>query len=105
VSAVTDAFVWMRHPDIDDAARFAEAAADVWKARGWVECDPPTETDPTNTVLVDGVVELAEEPPGAASEDTAPVDDVQPAPPEPDAAGQPDTDLDAPAVDDTEKES
>jgi hypothetical protein len=102
VIAVTETFVWMRHPDIDDPARFAEAAVDAWKARGWVECDAPAELDPTNTVLVDGVVE---EPAVVPPEDAAPADDVQSAPPEPEATGQPDTDLDAPAVDDTEKES
>lgn len=36
----------MRHPDVEEPARFATAAVPGWKARGWVECDEPPEVNP-----------------------------------------------------------
>lgn len=40
-------FVWLEHPETGGKAQFAEVAVDVWKARGWRECDPPDEPDLT----------------------------------------------------------
>lgn len=37
---------WMRHPEIELPAQFAEAAVPAWEARGWIRCDPPPEVNP-----------------------------------------------------------
>lgn len=40
-------WIWMRHPDGTEPARFPADAAEVWQARGWEPCAPPPEPDPT----------------------------------------------------------
>jgi hypothetical protein len=40
-------FVWLEFPETGGKQRFSEESAEVWRARGWVDCDPPVEPDPT----------------------------------------------------------
>lgn len=43
-------FVWLELAETGGKAQFAPEAVEAWKARGWTECDPPPEVDPTETV-------------------------------------------------------
>jgi hypothetical protein len=40
-------FVCIKHPDVEGVGRIPRAALAGWQPRGWVECDPPEEIDPT----------------------------------------------------------
>lgn len=42
-----DEWVWLEYPETRGRQRFAAAAADVWRQKGWVDTDPPNEPDPT----------------------------------------------------------
>lgn len=37
--------VWLEYPDTGGKQQFPEPAAEAWRARGWVNCDPPPEPD------------------------------------------------------------
>lgn len=45
-------FVWLQYPPIAEEqgpdagkAQFSEEATPIWRARGWVECEPPAEAN------------------------------------------------------------
>lgn len=78
--------VWLKFPETGGTNLFPADAVAAWKARGWVDCDPPAWIDPTRAHLAD-VVEPA----------------VEPAPPPPAAEPIPKTSR-RPAGDTTEKE-
>jgi hypothetical protein len=43
VIAVTH--VWLEYPETGGKQEFPQAAAEAWRLRGWVDCDPPPEPD------------------------------------------------------------
>lgn len=61
-------FVWLEHPETGGKAQFADAAVDIWTARGWRECDPPDEPDLTKDPAPDPAEEqTTQTPPSAGS--------------------------------------
>lgn len=40
-----DEFVWLEYPAHGGRQRFAATAANLWRARGWVDSDPAPEPD------------------------------------------------------------
>lgn len=40
-------FTWLGHPETGGVQRFPDEALDAWRARGWVDADPPEPVDPT----------------------------------------------------------
>lgn len=43
---MSDERVWLQYPPTGGKQHFHEDAVEAWKARGWVECDPPVEPSP-----------------------------------------------------------
>lgn len=49
---MSDEFTWLQYPPIAEEqgpdagkAQFPAEAVSIWKARGWVECEPPAEVN------------------------------------------------------------
>lgn len=40
-----ETFVWLANPDTGQPWQCPVAAAEVWRAKGWRDCDPPPEDE------------------------------------------------------------
>lgn len=65
---------WLEYPETGGKAEFPEQAVEMWRARGWVDCDPPPEPNLANSHLWD----LADdgEVPSSGAEEEALSEDV-----------------------------
>lgn len=73
---MTVTHTWLEYPETGGKAEFPVQAVEMWRARGWVDCDPPPEANLANAHLWDladdGGVASSEAPEEeASSEDVA----------------------------------
>lgn len=92
-----DEFVWLRYPANGNKSEFPAGAADIWRARGWVDTDP----DPDPSIWRDSPEQIAaakqtpEKTPVVVSKPGADADDPLVLNPGADAAnGNPDVEAD-----------
>lgn len=79
--------LWMKHPNVEQAAQVAESAVSHWEGLGWQLCDAPEQRRPRHerTAAPIAVVEPAGEPASPPADPPA-GDTAPPADPKTDAA-------------------
>lgn len=55
-------WVWLQNPETGGVAQFPPASAGLWRARGWVDADPPSEPNPLKDVVAEAPDAPVDEP-------------------------------------------